>query len=180
MTDFAPVQSFERVTDENGEAVEVKVDEVDGPLLTLEHFAPCGDDAPPLAGDFAAIKEATGTGTAQAVGYLDPKNRGKALGGEKRIYARDPDDGSVVAELWMHGDGSFDLLAIKSGADIRISTLQSEGVIDLNGVKIDKLGNIVAPGEVTAMNAAAPVKLSTHLHTSATPGAPTSPPTPGT
>lgn len=170
MTDVAQVQSFERVTDDDGETVIVKVDEVDGPLLEPENFVPCGDDAPPLSTDFAAIKEATARGTTQVVGYVDPKNKGKALGGEKRIYARDPDDGSVVAELWIHGDGSFDLTAIKSGADVRISTLQSGGVIDLNGVKIDAQGNITAPGDVTAMSASpgTSVKLSTHLHPTGT------------
>jgi hypothetical protein len=169
VTDVAAVESFERVTDENGEAVIVKVDEVDGPLLEPENFPPCGDDAPPLATDFAAIKEATGRGTTQVVGYQDPKNKGKALGGEKRIYARDPDDGSVVADIWLHGDGTIEITSIKSGSSI-----------NLNGVLIDQQGNITAPGDVTAMSAspATSVKLSTHLHPTGT--GPSGPPQAGT
>lgn len=166
MTDAAAVQSFERVTDENGEAVEVKVDESGGPLLTLEHFAPCGDDAPPLPSDFAAVKDATGTGTAQAVGYQDPKNKGKALGGEKRTYARDA-DGNVVAEIWAKGNG-----------DIAITSLKSGGKVNINGVEIDKQGNITTPGDMTVKKGAAQVTLSTHVHNTGV--GPSSPPNPGT
>lgn len=168
MTDVAQVQSFERITDDDGESVEVKVDEVDGPLLTLEHFAPCGDDSPPLPTDFAAVKAATGSGTAQAVAYQDPKNKGKAAGGEKRTYARAA-DGTVVAEIWAKGNG-----------DVFITSLQAGGKINLNGVEIDQQGNITAPGDVTALNGSpgTSVKLSTHLHDSGT--GPTTSPTPGT
>ncbi len=166
MTDSAPVQSFERITDENGEAVEVKVDPVDGPLLTIENFPPCGDDAPPLSTDNAAIKEATGTGTAQAVGYQDPKNKGKALGGEKRMYGRAP-DGTVAAEIWIHGDGLVEITALAAGGRYKIGK-----------VEIDADGNLTTPGEITAKVDTTPVKLSTHIHP--TPSGPSSPPTPGT
>lgn len=169
MTDVAQVQSFERVTDDDGETVIVKVDEVDGPLLEPENFVPCGDDAPPLPTDFAAIKESTARGTTQVVGFVDPKNKGKALGGEKRIYARDPDDGSVVAEGWLKGNGDIAFTSIKSG-----------GKITLNGVEIDQQGNITAPGDVTAMSGSpgTSVKLSTHLHPTGT--GPSGPPEVGT
>lgn len=169
MTDSAIVQSFERVTDDSGESVEVKIDEVGGPLLTIENYVPCGDDAPPLDTDFVAVKEAAGRGTNQAVGYQDPKNKGKALGGEKRIYARDPDDGSVVAEIWLKGAGTIALISIKAGSSI-----------ELNGVLIDQQGNITTPGDVTAKNGspATSVALSTHKHGSGT--GPTSAPLPGT
>lgn len=167
MTDVAAVQSFERVTDDNGEAVDVKVDEVDGPLLTLEHFAPCGDDAPPLDSDFAAVKEATSTGTAQAVGYQDPKNRGKALGGEKRFYARSPSDGSVVAEGWLHGDGLIEFTTLKTGVCFKLGL-----------VEIDDQGNITTPGEITAKaGTPALVTLTKHFHPTGT--GPSGPATPG-
>jgi hypothetical protein len=168
MTAEALVQSFERVTDDDGEVLQVKVDEVGGPLLTLDNYVPCGDDSPPLSTDFAAIKPATGRGNAQAVGYLDPQNKGKALGGEKRTYARNA-NGTVVAEIWAKGNG-----------DVFITSLASGGKINLNGVEIDQQGNITAPGDVTAMSGSpgTSVKLSTHLHPTGT--GPSGSPTPGT
>lgn len=165
----AVVAAFERIADDNGNGVEIKVDQADQTLLTLENFPPLGDDAPPLAGDFVAIKDSTGRGNSQAVGFIDSKNAGVALGGEKRIYARDPTDGSVVAEIWLKGAG-----------DIAITSIKAGGKITLNGVEIDQQGNITAPGEVTAMAAtpATKVTLSHHMHATAGTGPP-SPPTPG-
>jgi hypothetical protein len=165
----AVVQSFERVSDEDGEGVDVKLEPAGetGPLDEAEHFASSGDDAPPLPKDFAAVSDAPGRGSKRVTGYVDPKNAGTALGGEKRIYARDPVDGSVVAEIWLKGTGDISIVSIKSG-----------GKIILNGVGIDQQGNIKAPGDVTAMSAGPGVKLSTHLHGSGT--GPTTAPTPGT
>lgn len=166
MTDSAPVQSFERVSDENGEAVEIKVDPVGGPLLTIENFPPLGDDAPPLSTDVAAIKEATGTGTAQAVGYQDVKNKGKALGGEKRMYGRAP-DGTVAAEIWIHGDGLVEITALAAGGRYKIGK-----------VEIDADGNLTTPGEITAKaGTPALVTLTGHIHPTGT--GPSGPATPG-
>jgi hypothetical protein len=161
------VQSFERVTGDDGQLVDIIVDTGGGRLLTLEHVTDCGDDSPPLAGDSVAISESTGQGAARSAGYVDLKNAGKAIGGEKRIYARDPDDGSVVAEVWLKGTGDIVLTSIKSGSKII-----------LNGVEIDQQGNVTTPGEVTAMLGTAPVKLSTHLHPTGV--GPSGAPTPGT
>ncbi len=175
----ALVVAFERITDDDGHGVAITVDASGGPLVKAQHFDSCGEDSPPLAGDFAAINDAPGCGAQSIAGYVDPKNLGKALGGEKRGYARDPNSGVVVCEMWQKGDGSIHIEAIKSGSDITISTLQSGGKIHLNGVVIDAQGNVTTPGEVTAKLGTAPVKLSTHVHPTAGTGAP-SPPTPGT
>ncbi len=162
----AVVISFERVVDDNGSGVGVKVDTGGESPVTAEHFDSCGEDSPPLPGDFAAINDAPGCGAQSISGYVDPKNAGTALGGEKRIYARDPDDGSVVAEIWIKGSG-----------DVAVTSIKSGGKIILNGVEIDQQGNVTTPGEVTAKLGTAPVKLSTHLHNSGT--GPTASPTPG-
>lgn len=163
----AEVLAFERVTDESGAHVdEVKVDPGGGAITTAEHFGAAGDDAPPLPGDYAALEETSGAGREQCTGYLDPKNEGRAAPGEKRIYARDA-QGVLVADIWLKGNGDVELKSIRAGSKII-----------LNGVEIDQTGNITAPGEVTAMGAAVPVNLSTHLHPTAM--GPTSPPTPGT
>jgi hypothetical protein len=179
----AVVQSFERVSDENGNGVDVKIETAGADNVDeAEHFANCGDDAPPLPGDFAAISDAPGKGSLRVGGYADAKNLGKALGGEKRIYARSS-DGTLVAEIWLKGDGSIHVEAIQSGSDVTISTLQSGGKINLNGVQIDTSGNVTVPGkvnatgEVTTSAAGAPVKLSTHIHPTGT--GPSGPPQPG-
>lgn len=163
----AEVLSFERVTDESGARVEeVKVDPGGDAITTAEHFAPSGDDSPPLPGDFAALEDTEGAGREQCIGYHDPKNEGKAATGECRRYARDA-NGVPVCEWWLRANGDVEITSIKAG-----------GKVVINGVEIDQQGNVIAPGEVTAMGAAAPVKLSTHLHPTAM--GPTSPPTPGT
>lgn len=161
------VQSFERVTKDDGtELVEVVVDIGQPSPLKLEHFSDSGVDAPPLAGDLVALAESTGQGALRTAGYADPKNQGKALGGERRTIARDA-DGVPTAEVWAKANGDVSITSIKAG-----------GKIILNGVEIDQQGNIKAPGDVTAMVETAPVKLSTHLHPTGT--GPSGAPTPGT
>lgn len=162
------VQSFERVTTDDGTLlVDVTIDAGGGELLTIEHVDSCGEDAPPLAGDYAAISESTGQGAVRSAGYTDTKNAGVALGGEKRIYARDPDTGAIVAEGWLKGNGDVAFTSIKSG-----------GKIILNGVEIDQQGNITAPGDVTAKAGTAQlVTLTQHIHPTGT--GPSGPATPG-
>jgi len=172
------VQLFERVVKDGVPLVEVQVDTGGGQLLTLEHVDSCGVDAPPLAGDGAAIGESTGVGAARSAGYIDAKNAGKALGGERRSYARDPDTGEIVCEIWLKSPGKIAVTAIKAGADIELSTVASGGEIILNGVKIDTAGNITTPGDVTAKLGPTAVKLSSHLHPTGV--GPSGAPTPGT
>lgn len=171
------VQSFERTED----GPDVTVDAGGGDLATAQHFEPAGYDAQPLPGDTAATQSSAGAGHEQALGYLDAKNDGKAEPGEARIYARRA-DGTPVCEFWL-----------KASGDIEITSLPAAGgKIIINGVEIDQQGNITTPGAVDATGnitsaalvqgnevASATVHLTTHVHTSAAAGAPTSPPTPG-
>lgn len=85
---------------------------------TADPFAPAGDDAPPLTGDDVALSEAPGAGGYQVTGFGDATDK-KAAGGEKRIYARDP-DGAPVAEVWCKGDGSISIEQLTSGASVLI------------------------------------------------------------
>jgi hypothetical protein len=168
----AIVEDSERTTEDGAHVVNVKAD-TGGTTASLDHFAPPGVDALPLPGDAAAIGDGAGTGRAQSTGYNDPKNAGRALPGEHRIFARDP-DGNVVAEVWVKGSAHIVIENAEGTIELR-----ADGTIDLNGVTIDPQGNITAPGEVTAKGGTpAPVNLSTHTHGSGT--GPTTPPTPGT
>lgn len=150
--------------------LDITADPGGGANVSAEHFAPSGDDSPPLAGDSVALEDSAGSGLKQATGYYDPNNESKAADGEKRIYARDA-TGAATAEIWLKGDGSIEITAIKAGAKVTI-----------HGVEIDQSGNLSAPGLVTGGAAvpAAQVGLTTHTHpVTAAPGT-TGPPIPGT
>jgi hypothetical protein len=134
-------------------------------------FGPSGEDSPPLPEDSVYLGDSPGAGRENALGYMDTRNEGVAEPGEKRMYARDP-DGAIVATIWMQGDGTIFL----SNGNGSIEMAPS-GDVTINGVVIDTAGNVVAPGEVTAMDGPAAVSLSTHTHPDAMGG--TGAPVPG-
>lgn len=82
---------------------------------TADYYGPSGEDSPPLAGDFCRTVDNVDGGE-QAIGFHDVKNAGKALPGEKRIYARD-EDGTLVGEFWIKRDGT---IRIQGNARIQI------------------------------------------------------------
>lgn len=162
----AVVTGTERVSDDDGEGLIVTYDEHGAAPEEAEHYAPAGDDSPPLPGDFPAVDDAPGRGNKRITGYVDSKNKGKALEGEKRVYARAA-DGSVAAEIWLHGDGLVEILSLKPGGKYKIGK-----------VEIDEDGNITTPGEVTAKaDTPAKVTLTQHIHPTGT--GPSGPATPG-
>ena len=103
---IARILSFVRSEINGAKVSDVKSDPGGGPNTTSQHFQPAGDDAHPLPGDYVATSAAAGTGRETAVGYLDPANEQKATAGEKRIYARDPESGDSVVEVWLKSDGT--------------------------------------------------------------------------
>jgi phage baseplate assembly protein V len=105
-------------------------------------------------------------------------------GGGKDVWARKFEDGTVLkydrsakkltATLASGGKAEVTASEVKITGDLVVTGSINGG----GGVSIQ--GNIEASGEVTAKNGTpASVKLSTHVHPTATPGAPSSP-TPGT
>ena len=101
---IAKVLSFTRAERNEANVSDVKVDPGGGATETLEHFAPAGEDAHPMPGDFAGVVPVQGTGRNIAVGYVDPSNEQKSELGEKRIYARGA-DGALIVEIWLKNDG---------------------------------------------------------------------------
>jgi hypothetical protein len=164
--------------DRSAEPAEIKVDPEDP--CTPDHYQPAGDDALPLAGDFAAVSDDDeGSSSGEVVGYHDPldANR-KASPGEKRIYARSA-DGVCVGEIWIKGDGSLVLKSVlaSSGGEIAIAP---SGDVTINGVTIDAAGNVTAPGTVTGVElVAGAIPLSLHYHAVTAPGSPSGPPVGG-
>lgn len=168
MARSAEVQNVERVSRDGVPLVEVQVDAGDDDPATVEHWAPPGDDSPPLAGDFVQLVDARGAGAEAAVGYLDVANQGQAEPGEKRLYARNA-SGAVVATIWLKGDGTV-VVTNLSGNSLEMAP---SGDVTIKG-------NLLVEGEVTAKSASpsTAVKLSTHLHPTGV--GPSGAPTPGT
>ena len=73
----------------------------------------------------------------------------------------------------MKGDGTIWIANANGG----VIEMASSGDVSINGVVIDLSGNVIAPGEVTAMDGPASVSLSTHTHPDAMGG--TGAPVPG-
>ena len=122
-------------------------------MLTCEHFDGVGVDSHPLPGDYAIVTRIPGSGRAQVVGYLDPKNLQLAQAGEHRTYSRNG-SGEQVAQVWQKADGSIEISNDKGSAilfaDGSAETknengghkLESGGDVVINGVRIDINGNI--------------------------------------
>jgi hypothetical protein len=177
---IAEVIGSKRASDDAGEGLDVQVDPGGSAPKTVEHFAPVGDDSCPLRGDFVALEDSDGSGAEFAAGYADTKNKGQAQPGEKRMYARDP-QGTLVCEIWLKGDKT---IVIKNeNGSIRMAP---DGPVTINGLTIDKDGNLHGPGTIAAddeitAKAASPatsVTLSQHIHIDGMGG--TQPPTAGT
>lgn len=108
MSRINAVVSFKRSVEDGANITEVVVDEGDGDTATVPFFQPIGEDSQPLPGDELVTVESSGSGAEVAVAGADIKNAGKAGKGEKRLYARDA-SGAVVAEVWLHSDGTVSL-----------------------------------------------------------------------
>jgi hypothetical protein len=121
----------------NGVSVPVTtVDRGSGRNSTAGHFGPAGDDSPPLPDDVSVCVEgAAGSGSTTAVGYQDPKNAGKALPGERLLYARNP-QGGVVLEVYLKRDGSF-LVESKTGAPLELKTTGAV-IVDASEIKLGR------------------------------------------
>lgn len=125
---------------------EIEVDLGGGMLVTAEHTGAPGAEDPPVKGDEAYMVRGEGKGTWVICGY-GRLSTPEALPGEIKFVGRD-DSGGTVCAFHMRRDGS----------------------IVLNGVVIDKDGNISAPGSmsadgsVTALASGAQVVLDNHIH----------------
>lgn len=133
---MSQVKSFERVSDEDGEGAQVICDPGDGNAVTAEHYQAAGTDAPPLAGDYAALEGAQGEEV--AVGYADPANAGTAAPGEHRTYSRDG-DGAVVAQLHLMADGKI----VLTSPGVRIGAAGAAEALTLGTTQKDELTRVL-------------------------------------
>ena len=155
----AALLEFVRAVRGSAKVSDAKVDYGGGDIRTAEHFADSGDDSFPLPTDFVVTVAQAGTGRVSAVGWIDPINEQKSTAGDKRIYARDAATGAQVVELWLKSDGTA-TLANALGSLV----LLADGTVNINGVTIDKDGNVVIPTSLML----AGKEIAGHAHTQPT------------
>ncbi len=156
---IAAVLAFTKQLVDGVHSAVVKVDLGGKQTRTPQHYSSPGDDSHPLPTDFAALTDVRGGGGLASVGYHDPKNEPQSALGEKRAYARDPNTGAPVAEVWCKNSGEIVLRVLKDGgAPIRISSLGPiivEGpdvrIGDEPGRPIARVGDLVQ-GSVKALS----------------------------
>jgi hypothetical protein len=192
------VLSFLRITKNEANQSELKLDPGAGANVTASYFAPVGDDSVPLATDYALTTDTPQTGGVATVGFADTVSEPVAVAGETRRYSRDA-EGATVAQNHLKADGSvvtsneggsITLLAdgtIKLTSNENASiTLLADGAIKLTTPGGDNILN--ADGSVTFSNGASltatgdfisalGISLDTHTHIGNM-GLPPSTPTP--
>jgi hypothetical protein len=139
------VTAIEHITDiATGERQTlIRCDLGGGEIVSAEYYQDAGDDSLPEPGDFVALSSSVASGTWHVTGTLDPKNQGIAEPGEKRIYSRDG-EGTLVAHVYLRGDGVIVVEALASGAPIEIRTTGTV-VLDAPDVRLsDAAGAAVA------------------------------------
>ena len=178
--EFARV--LQNIADVDINTTDVKIDSGGGANATAKHFGAPGDDAFPLQSDFVATIPVQGSGRLAAVGYADPINTPVALEGDRRIYSRDPTDGTTSAQVWIKSDGT---IVVDNGSGSL--SIEPAGTVTINGVTIDTDGNISTPGDIGSEGTitgdidviAGTISGKTHVHGGVTAGtASTAVPTP--
>jgi len=132
---IAKLLSFVRVTRNGAKISDVKINPGGNANTTAEHYSNIGEDAFPLNTDYVVDIDIKRSGGSVVVGYLDPINIPKALQGDKRIYSRQTNDGTSIAEVWLKNDG----VIVVSNANGTI-TMETNGDVKINGGKI-AIGN---------------------------------------
>ena len=102
---IAEVLQFFRGEDGDAQISEAKGDLGGEDIVTAVNYQATGFDGNPLPGDYMLVVPGPEEGTFLVVGYLDPKNAGKAREGDLRLYVRDG-NGDVQGEFHLTNDGA--------------------------------------------------------------------------
>lgn len=160
----AKLLEFIRTLSFDANTSDAKVDNAGGDIIRAPHSGPAGDDAHPLPGDYAVLVETPRHGGFAAVGYVDPKNQQTAQAGERRIYARDPQTGDQIAQVWLKKDGT--IVAENDGVTFTLSPdgtartdngagyieLKPDGVVEINGATVPTSGDVITASGVSLDN----------------------------
>lgn len=127
-------------TETGAQGTEVVVDLDKDNFVSAEHWCAPGVDVRPIPGDSVLLTQMPSDRWV-ATAY-DMAEVPVSKDGEVRIIARDRDSGKVVASFHMAGNGS----------------------VTINGLVIDKDGNLHTPGEITTAKGGTDINLSDHIH----------------
>jgi len=170
---IATVLEFIRETVGTNEIAQVKGDPGGGAAFTAQHFDGTGVDAQPLTGDIMATGDSPGTNSQHITGYADPKKRGKASQGERRLYCRDASTGEEVGELWLKNDGTLAIdMTVATSIKSPVVNLDSPDVrlSDAAGADIMRVGDLVAVTVPPMVAGLVPVTPVLPIHASPTGG----------
>lgn len=132
---------FTRTTSGDAKASEARYN-VGGPeVKSGKHFAPAGDDAYPLAGDYLVSIQSPTTGVELVVGYLDPQAPQSSSAGDKRIYGRSS-AGAEVNSVWLKNTGD---IVITNGT-VTITYAANGTITETNG---NYTRTVATAGDVT-------------------------------
>lgn len=143
----------------NISVLDLTLDPGGGSNITSEHFSSAGDDSFPLPFDKAVTVDIRRSGGEVVVGYLDTKNPGITVGGEKRIISRDPITGLPVSQVYLKTDGEIEvsnaaaLVIIKANGDVEASNgaasikINASGEIEIAGTIIKAIAPDVQLGD---------------------------------
>ena len=132
-------------------------------------FQQAGDEAPPLPGDVGAFFEVPGTRDYVLTGVADLDNQGEAQPGERRVFARDPENREPVAWLHLFRDGRA-VIERTEGTAIRLETdgsvelesagttltVRADGEVRANGARITSEGDFITALGVSLNEQAGP------------------------
>lgn len=136
-------------TQDSEDGVEVVVEGDADNLVTADHFCTPGVDARPVPGDYVHLIPMQ-SDRYHAVVY-DMVEVSVAKDGEVIVMSRSPSTGKKVASIHLTADGN-------------VNVLTASGEINLNGLIIDRDGNLHTPGEVTTAKGGIDINLSDHIH----------------
>lgn len=154
---IATVLEFIRETVGTNEIAQVKGDPGGGASFTAQHFDGTGVDAQPLTGDIMATGDSPGANSQHITGYADPKKRGKASQGERRLYCRDASTGEEVGDLWLKNDGTL-VIDMKVAATVKAPLVNLDSpdvrITDSAGAPVARVGDLVAVTVPTLLSSA--------------------------
>lgn len=154
------LRRFDRIVRGLAHGSEATVDMGGGENTRAVNFGPAGDDTVPLPGDYVVVVDGPGTGGELVVGYSDPVNVVTTSPGDKRIYSRDPVDGTPMCQVLLGADGQITITSPTASIVMDVA-----GVITANGVTITPAGDITTTGSITAASVVAAGKeLAAHTH----------------
>jgi hypothetical protein len=154
------VLSFERVTRNEANLSDVKIDVGGGEILTAEYAHGPGDDDHPLPDDYVLAVQVPGSGRLVVAAFVEPDAQQTAQAGERRMYARDANRAEIVqfylkndgTAVMSNANGTFELRpdgSYKGNNASGFFELEVGGDFVANGAKMKTNGDVVTSDGVS-------------------------------